>query len=363
MTEIQIDPHFPASYAQARERFLAASAARGARLSHHLHPLTGRQGEALAADVAVFGAADAADVLLLHSGTHGVEGHCGSGIQHALLDATDLVARAVADGVRVVLLHAINPWGFSWARRVTEDNVDLNRNFRDFSEPGGPDPDYDEVHPLLLADQWPWTDENRAAIAAFIAARGLAHFQYAVTHGQRSRPEGLFHAGNAPTWSNRTLRDVLRTHVAGAGRLFWIDVHTGLGPMGVGEMIFAGRNVGDDLANTRACWGASVTSTSDGTSSSARIGGQVGNAAYDECPGTQMIGIGLEFGTWPIERMLDALRFDHWVHLHAREDARLRDEARRTMIGTFFVDTAQWKGEVVRQGLDAVERVLAFRRG
>ena len=31
--------------------------------------------------------------------------------------------------LRCVLLHALNPYGFAWLRRVNEHNVDLNRNF------------------------------------------------------------------------------------------------------------------------------------------------------------------------------------------------------------------------------------------
>jgi hypothetical protein len=362
MTDYRPDPHFCGSYARARERFLEAAAARGARLEHHVHPLRGIDGEALAADVAVLGPDDAEEVLLLHSGTHGVEGYCGSGIQHALLSQRQPLAQALDEGLRVVLLHAINPWGFSWSRRVTEDNVDLNRNFRDFREAGGPDPDYDEVHPLLLPAQWPWSDENRDAIAAFVRERGPAHWQYAITHGQRSRPDGLFYAGNAPTWSNRTMREVLRTHVSGAARLFWIDVHTGLGPSGVGEMIYGGRDVEADLERTRACWGEAVTSVFEGSSTSARVGGSIGNAAYDECPGTAFAGIGLEFGTWPIEQMLEALRFEQWVQRYAAADPQQVGEARRVMRETFFVDTDDWRDAVVVQGIAAFERVLVHGR-
>jgi predicted deacylase len=362
MSRFSPDPDFSDSYAQARERFLQAAAARGARIEHHPHPLTGIDGEALAADVASFGAGDATDVLLLHSGTHGVEGHCGAGIQHALLTREEPLARALAAGFRVVLLHAINPWGFSWSRRVTEDNVDLNRNFRDFTQPGGPDPAYDEVHPLLLPAEWPWSADNQAAIGALLQARGAAYWQFAITHGQRSRPDGLFFAGNAPTWSNRTMREVLRRHAAGARRLFWIDVHTGLGASGVGEMIYAGRESDEDLARTRGCWGEAVTSTFDGSSSSAQVGGQIGNAAYDECPGVAFAGIGLEFGTWPLERMLEALRFDQWVRIHAADDPDLKRRARRTMREMFFVDTPEWKRAVLDQGIAAFERAIATAR-
>jgi hypothetical protein len=358
---IRPDPDFPASYAQARERFLAAARARGARLEHHEHPrVRGVQGEALAADVAVLGPPDAPDVVLLHSGTHGVEGHCGSGIQHSLLRPGGPLDDALDAGLRVVLLHAINPWGFSWTRRVTEDNVDLNRNFRDFSRaaPPGSDPDYDEVHPLLLPPRFPWSDENRARIGELVARRGMAHFQYAVTHGQRIRPDGLFYAGNAPTWSNATMHRVLARHVGGARSLHWIDVHSGLGPIGHGEMIYAGRDVDADVARTRACWGAAVTSIFEGSSASAMVEGPIGNAAYEACPGAAFAGIGLEFGTLPLDEMIDTLRVDHWVASRAPDDAGLRAQARERMMQAFFVDTDAWKATVLAQGRDAFSKAV-----
>src|SRR5690606_39367139 len=44
---------------------------------------------------------------------------------------TDAFA-ALPEDTAVLLIHAINPYGFSHIRRVNEDNIDLNRNFRDF---------------------------------------------------------------------------------------------------------------------------------------------------------------------------------------------------------------------------------------
>ena len=77
---------FAPDYAQAREKFQAAAAARSLPLERHVHPTArGIQGETLSMDVAVLGDADAPTMLLLTSGMHGVEGFCGSGCQVALL--------------------------------------------------------------------------------------------------------------------------------------------------------------------------------------------------------------------------------------------------------------------------------------
>ncbi|MFM1991921.1 MAG: hypothetical protein RJA99_4878 [Pseudomonadota bacterium] len=357
---IRPDPDFPSSYAQARERFLAAARARGARIESHENPAgPGLDGETLAADLAILGPPDARRVLLVQSGTHGVEGYCGSGVQHALLREGSELDAVLAAGGRVVLLHAINPWGFSWRRRVTEDNVDLNRNCRRFPVPATPDAHYEAIHDLLLPAQWPPTGENRAAIDAFIATHGQAAFQFAFSHGQWSKPDGVFFTGHAPTWSNRTLREVLRRHVTGADGLWWIDLHTGLGPSGHGELIYAGRDLAADVARARACWGPAVTSIFDGSSTSARIDGMVGLAFYEECPDTALSAIALEYGTQPSEAVRDALRMDHWVASRAPDDPALRARARERMVEAFFVDTPAWKAAILAQGRDAVVKAAA----
>ena len=74
-------PTFPVRTANARAGFLAAAAAARRADQHYAHPLTGPEGEELAIDVAELGPADADDVVVVVSGTHGVEGYCGSALQ------------------------------------------------------------------------------------------------------------------------------------------------------------------------------------------------------------------------------------------------------------------------------------------
>ena len=80
---MEADAVFSQSYAEARQQFLEAAAAAGLAVQSHVHPLTGRDGEALALDVVRDGPVDASRVLILSSGCHGVEGFCGSAVQTA----------------------------------------------------------------------------------------------------------------------------------------------------------------------------------------------------------------------------------------------------------------------------------------
>ncbi len=147
-------PLFSDSYPEARTRFLAAASTAGASVHTQVLPMSGTQGEVLAMDVAVQGPPDATRVLMTTSAVHGIEGFCGSAIQSGLLQHLTL-----PPGVAVVHVHAVNPHGFSHARRVNEDNVDLNRNFIDFGQALPVNADYADIHKLLLPEQGPPTPE------------------------------------------------------------------------------------------------------------------------------------------------------------------------------------------------------------
>src|SRR5205085_1839656 len=105
---------FAPDYQGARARFLEAARAAGAALEAILHPERGPDGGALHTDVAWIGPRDAEAALVLISATHGVEGFCGSGAQVDWLRREEW--RALPAGTAVLIIHAINPYGFAWLR-------------------------------------------------------------------------------------------------------------------------------------------------------------------------------------------------------------------------------------------------------
>ena len=313
-------------------------------------------------DVVRDGPKDAQALLLISSGCHGVEGFCGSGIQIALLQDAGWRQAAHDAGVAVLYLHALNPYGFSWWRRTTHENVDLNRNFHDFSKPLPANPGYDEIAALLVPPAWPPTPDVAATIQRLIAERGLGWLQAAVSGGQYTHPEGLFYGGINPTWSHVTLRHVLQEQGRAVQRIGWIDLHTGLGPNGHGERIFACRDDAQALVRARAWWGQEVTSIYDGSSTSAMLTGLMWNAIYDECPQAEYTGIALEYGTVPIMEVIEALRGDQWLENHPEIDAvalEQRHAIKRRMRDAFYTDTDAWKQRVVEQAVLAARQAVS----
>ena len=355
---MKVSDAFSVSYAQARGKFFAAAVAANLPVTSHAHPRAGRDGEALAMDVVLDGTPDAERLLIVSSACHGVEGYCGSGVQVFALHDQEWRDKAHELGVAVLYVHALNPFGFSHVRRATHENVDINRNFHDFSQPLPVNLGYRSVHSLLLPERWPPDADNAAAIAGFIEKNGAGAFQSAVSGGQHEFPDGLFFGGTEATWSNLTIRQVLRDHGRTAGKLAWIDIHTGLGPSGVGERIFACKDDKAAFARASQWWGGGgatpVTSIYDGSSTSAFLTGLMWMSAYEECPQAEYTGLAMEYGTLPFPQVTQALRAEHWLNNHPDAPADLAKQIKQQMMDAFYTDTDVWKERIVSQAREAL---------
>ena len=338
--------YFSATYRQARQRFLEAAAAAGATVESYRHPQRGAEGEELAMDTARIGAADAPSLFIVSSGTHGPEGFSGSACQLALLN-DELAQRASARGIAVLLVHAVNPFGFSHLKRTNEDNIDLNRNFNDFSQPYPANPVYEEIHPLLVPPSWPPSDDDEARLAAAMT-RLAGQRSAGVSSGQDRHPDGLFYAGTAPSWSNQTIRSILRKHGSGRRHIAWIDVHTGLGPYGHGEKIF-GQHDAETTARAKAWWGADLIVSSMAESVSPRTVGYMMTCARVECPDAKVTHSTLEYGTLPSPQVRRALRGEAWLTGHPDAPPALAATVRRAVRDAFYVDADDWKGMILGQ--------------
>lgn len=350
---------FAASYAEARGRFRDAATAAGARLTAYDHPLSGPDGEALATDVAQFGPADARRALVLSSATHGIEGYCGSGCQVGFLE-TGLAKTLPAD-TGLLLVHAHNPHGFAHGRRVTEDNIDLNRNFIDFAAGLPENPAYDEVHDWLVPADWdgPAREAAEARIAAYIAEHGQFAWQAAVTGGQYRHADGLFYGGQGPSWSRRTIEALAAAHLGDCRAVGLIDFHTGLGPRGHGEIIGIGAPGSPMLDRAREWYGDEVRSPEAGDSVSAVVTGTVEQGYEAALPSAAVTGVAIEYGTLPPTEVLTALRADNWLHLHGDPASAQGREIGQQMRAAFYGEDETWKDMVWERARDVVARALA----
>ncbi len=351
---------FSATYAEARSTFLEACRSHGVVVEHHVHPKRGRDGEVLATDVARLGPPETGRVFFSLSATHGVEGFCGSGAQIGAL--TTGRYDNLPDDLAVVLIHAINPYGFSWLRRVTHDNVDLNRNHVDHALPYPSNEGYETLRHALCPKVW--TAGSRAASRsvqdAYREQHGEPALQGAISAGQHSHPEGLFFGGHGPTWSATTLGAIVRRHAARARHVALLDYHTGLGPYGWGELI-SDHALNDPGHRRLIEWfgKGEVMSTDDGSSVSTMLTGTNSHCIARAADNADLTMATLEYGTSPMDEVLESLMADCWLHNHGDPDSELGHAIKAEIRRCFYPDADDWKEMVFERAMAVEQGVLA----
>ncbi len=259
------------------------------------------------------------------------------------------------------MIHAVNPYGFAWLRRVTHENIDLNRNWIDFSRPLPENPGYDVLHPAICPPAW---DEAAQAASAAAAARyaeehGALAMRAAMMGGQYAHADGLFYGGKGPSWSRATQTAILTHYLANVAKVGIIDYHTGLGPWGFAEQIIVTSRDSDGFRRAARWYGTALASVADGLSASVRIEGDGLSAAPALLPNAEITGMAIEVGTLPTDRILAALQADCWLHAHGDPAAPAAKPIKDAIRGAFYGDSDDWKGMVAGQSLLAVRQALA----
>lgn len=354
-----------APYAEARRATLAAAEAAGATLTSHPHPRPGPDGEPLATDVARFGApvGEADHVVLVLSGTHGVEGHAGSGLQRNLIASGRL--DGLPPGVAVVLVHAVNPYGMAWTRRVDHENVDVNRNFVDPADLPE-NPHYEEVDHLLNPTDAELDLEDTSFVDGLMAFMGrvgeLTAFR-TLNGGQYTHPRGVQFGGQAPTWSRRTLEAIWDEQLAGARRAVNLDIHTGLGPTG-GLTVFQTADEGEVAAELGRRWYPDKVWRADRSTHDPIDHGLLGPgfdswaASRGGAAPAETATFVVEFGTLDVVKGITAFRADNWLAHHGDRSSPTGQAIVRLMLDQFYVDDEGWRTAVAEQGEAALHIAL-----
>jgi len=343
---------FANDYAEARQRWLAAL--RRIDASHRAYSCAGSgpNGETLVTDLAWIGAQDARSVVVVLAGTHGVEGFVGSAVQLDVLQA--LAGKTLAGAPALLLVHGLTPWGFAWLRRCGADGVDLNRNAVDFAEPLPTNPHYDALRPALFD-----TDavRRRQAFAEFESKFGRVAFEQAVSGGQYSDPAGPFYGGRAATHGRWVCEDLIERHALRRRRLAVIDLHSGLGPYGYGEIICDHAPDSAGAATARRWYGDAVTLPLAGTSSSVPKLGLL-DYLWHGVMGGDSCYVTLEFGSYSTEQLFEVLLTDHQLWAQSGNDVA-RAAHGLVMRQHFCPADPAWREAVLGRARQVIDQALA----
>lgn len=176
-------------------------------------------------------------LLVLSCGVHGVEGFVGSAIQRMFIN--EIITADLLNSMGVLIIHGMNPYGFKHRRRVTENNIDLNRNC-DTEEAlyTTKNEGYPKVYPLINPAEPVDLSSfgNRffhiKAISNILRA-SMRTLRQAILQGQYEYPKGVYFGGKQAEAQVRLVSKELGPVLRQYPLVLNIDLHTGYGARGV----------------------------------------------------------------------------------------------------------------------------------
>jgi hypothetical protein len=351
-----MDARFPDDYRAARARFREAAGRLGCEVEEHAIAGRGPQGEALAIDVAIVPGGSSRSTLIVSSGIHGVEGFLGSAIQHGLLEEW----RTGPPSVRCVLVHALNPFGFAWRRRVDEANVDLNRNLLGDGEGFRGSPELYAALDRVLNPKHPprrWEPLTPHLLAALLR-HGMPALKQALAAGQYEYPQGLFYGGNRPSPTSMVLATHFDRWLGASECIMHLDIHTGLGRGGTRKLLIDQPLTSVQSARLRGWFGSDSfeAATSTGVAYSAR--GTLGRWCAARAASRDYVYAAAEFGTYGLVSVLSGLRVENQAHHWCRPDDPALERSKRRLVELFCPVSDRWRSGALAAGQHLVARAL-----
>jgi hypothetical protein len=347
--------YYSPDYFTAKQRFLTAATRLG--LAHHSLPIQAASpnAEPLTIDVAVAGPPKPRSAVVVSSGVHGVEGFFGSAVQLAFLDRLPARWRP-PDGAALIMIHALNPFGFAWRRRFNENNVDLNRNFLLPEETyAGSPPLADTFRQAMMAGPRGPFGLGTARLAMLAIRHGMRSFWDTLPVGQYDFPDWLFFGGHGRSQSADAIDRLMPDLLEETDETVHLDFHTGLGRWSRYQLLLPDAADPENAAWWKRHFGASHVKESVRAAGYYPVRGGLGTWLRARLPHCVYRYATAEFGTYSPSRVIQDLV--HELRWHAKLGLDSADHwARRRLAETFVPKSRRWRAATLERGLTLIRR-------
>jgi hypothetical protein len=243
--------YFPSNYEDSRQRFRQEIKKLQAVESGEWKIPSKKEND-LFTDWAYWPAQKRAETLLvITSGIHGSETYAGSAILQMFL--SEIFPKVDRSQIGIFLVHAMNPYGFKYHQRTTENGVNLNRNFsvsgdlyrsRNLASEDMHDKFF-ERKPVASDKSQLFNHLKKRDEKIFFDEISFDEYIKAVAPGQFRRAEDLEFGGRALEPQSRFLVEKMRALIPQYQDILAFDLHTGLGDKNRLHLLTSGS--GEDL--------------------------------------------------------------------------------------------------------------------
>jgi hypothetical protein len=296
---------------------------------------------------------DSQDLIVVLSGTHGVEGYFGSLVLRKIF--SELGNHSLNGYPNLLFVHALNCFGMSWYRRTNFNNVDLNRN--------GCGKVFDKNEEFDLIK--PYFDQNNSfarklfflkSIPRITRTWGPAKTLEVACQGQSHYPESLFYTGTEFQPEIVNLMKKIKNSFSGIKRIWIVDYHTGLGRFMQESLIPEdAKKVNPEIM--KSIYERNLI-TSENNRFYYSVNGSISEAFTGHFPECAVRYVCAEYGTQNSFKVIEALAAENifYRNFDYKLDAKISNE----MLDCFFPDSESWRQVCVQYGFQAFIKMVHF---
>ncbi|WP_163322918.1 M14 family metallopeptidase [Draconibacterium mangrovi] len=305
-------------------------------------------------------------LVVICSGTHGIEGFVGSAVQQQLM--AEFFKPEMFKNTGVLLVHGLNAWGFKNQRRFTENNVDLNRNYSTDSSLFETQNDgfvalYDMLTPKGKLNMNSLSNKFFLVTAVNqIARKGMPALLQAFAQGQYEFQEGIYFGGHDFEQQVAIMSEVLSDIAAPYSTLLNLDLHTGFGERG--ELHLFPNPIDDPelKAKTEQVFKGYPINWGD-SDNFYTVSGQFVEYIGDLLPDKTSIPMLLEFGTLNTSSTIGAVKSAH-ISISENQGAhygyKSEKDSLKALAGyyeMFYPPSEKWRSNALSVSLEMMEDI------
>jgi hypothetical protein len=306
-------------------------------------------------------------VLFFTTGEHGIEGYAGAAMIQVFVE--EYLHRVDPATTGICFIHALNPWGMKNFRRVTENNVDLNRNYlyNRSSVPEDVNKNYEKESELFLPDG-KITDLSQekmklqAQLVKALAEEGYSAIKEAKGMGQFEYDRGVYYGGEKEEETAIFLKKIQNHLLSDYPRVIHMDWHTALGPTNEITMVVSSEDERgeEELKSKYGLKNIQKFTPKKVKGDSTNHFHKLKNEQY---PTTYLFSALFEFGTFGTGKQAELREFmtivlENRLYWEGAENEDDRDWILAEFREMFYPLSEEWKKSVLQEGCLGIEAIL-----